>query len=229
MYKGLSRLSEDYDRLLKEVHSILEGQTGHLSVGLLEGQLVDETLRDILNSFRTGYPGILVELNRYTFRTMLEALSEQSLDIGITLSVDVKNRADLDYLPLYALRNEMVLPSGHPLAKKEKLTLADFADEVFVEIEKEDSDIISELMEKSCQQAGFQPKLLKAQNLKSQIFYVESGIGIAAFNEYHQTCNHPGLVHIPLPELPMVEFCAAWQKPFLNPAAELFVSELQNI
>ena len=73
-------------------------------------------------------------------------------------------------------------------------------------------------MTESCEQAGFTPKLLVVKDLEEQMQAIELGLGVSAFNENHQMCHHPGLCHIPLPELPPVDFRIAWKRANSNPA-----------
>lgn len=227
IYEGFLHLSAEYDALLTSVRKRLEGQAGQLTLGLLEGQLVDDTLRDLMQEYRSQYPNVSIELVRYSFGEMLDAVEDRTLDIGITLTFVAERRQTLHHIALCELQNDIVLPRTHPLAGKQGLSLKDFAQDTFIDLEKEDVDVISERLFESCHQAGFEPKVIQRKNLRSQITAVESGLGIAAFNTYHQTCNHPALVHIPLKDLPMVEFSAVWQPPFANPAAERFVELLR--
>ena len=71
-------------------------------------------------------------------------------------------------------------------------------------------------------------QLTKVKNLKEQITAIELGQGVAAFNRFHQTCNHPGLTHISLPELPAVEFSFVWMKASDNHALPFLVSQMQQ-
>ena len=77
-------------------------------LGLLEGQLVDPDLRNILRRFRSRFPDVTVELRRYSFHDMLEALKSAEIDAGITLSVELMNHPDMNVIPLYSVGNDMV-------------------------------------------------------------------------------------------------------------------------
>lgn len=228
MYQGFLRLSGEYQALLEDVKSHLEGQAGQIKLGLLEGQLMDDAIRNFLQNFRSQYPNISIEVVRCSFGEMLDAVEDRTLDVGFTLTFVAERRKLLKHRSLYSLQNDIVLPRNHPLANKTNLSLRDFSQDTFVDLEKDDVDVVSERLFDSCLHAGFTPKVIKRKNLRAQIDAVEAGLGIAAFNTYHLTCNHPALVHIALKDLPMVEFSAVWQEPFSNPAAERFVTLLNN-
>lgn len=212
MYEGLTAMSAEYTLLVNRALRAGSGISGTLTLGMLEGQLIDSRLREAVGQFQAQYPAVSLELQHFSFQTMLDALKNGTLDAGITLSEALLANPDLQTLPLYTVKNEIVMAQDSPLAQKPDLHLADFSNETFIEIGAEDSPIISGLMLDSCRRAGFVPRVRTVRDLKAQIIAVELGQGVAAFNRFHQTCNHPGLCHRPLPELPDVEFSLVWEK-----------------
>ena len=116
MYEGFQEIIEKFQSLQTEVARLNSGQTGQLTVGILEGQLLDDQLRTVLRYFREAYPDLPVKLLRYSFRAMEEALLDGSLDVGITPTAEVEQTDDLDYKPFCTLPNYIVLPKDHPLA-----------------------------------------------------------------------------------------------------------------
>lgn len=228
MFEGLSAISAEYNLLLSRAMNAASNVAGTLALGLLEGQLIDPNLRNVLQSFRSRFPDVTVELRRYSFHDMLAALKSAEIDAGITLSVELMNHSDMNAFPLYSVENDMVFSTDTFSNCMHDASLRDFADQTFIEIEQSDSPIISGLMLDSCKRAGFIPHICKVKNLKEQITAIELGQGVAAFNRFHQTCNHPGLTHISLPELPAVEFSFVWMKASDNHALPFLVSQMQQ-
>lgn len=228
MYEGLSAMSAEYHLLVSRAMNADAGIRGKLTLGLLEGQLVDAKLQNVLQNFETQFPSMTLELQRFSFHGMLDALEHGELDAVITLTVELLDHPEFHTLPLYSVENDLVMSVGNPLASRKNLTLTDCFGETFIEIEQSDSPIISGLMQDSCKRAGFVPKICTVPDLKAQIAAVELGRGIAAFNRFHQTCNHPGLTHISVPELPAVEFSLAWDKAAKNHALPYLVSQFQS-
>ncbi len=95
-------------------------------------------------------------------------------------------------------------------------------------MEDSESGIVSSLMRESCKDAGFFPKFQFVPDLKTQLFYLEAGSGVAASNPYSEVYNHPNLVHIPLPQLPDVSFCVAFCQEITNPAVRLFLELVED-
>lgn len=229
MFEGFSKMATEYNLLVSRALRADADLTGTITIGMLEGQLIDPALRDALGAFQNKYPGVTIDLRRYSFHAMMEALEDGKLDAGITLSVELLSHPELNTMALYSVENEVVLSGNNPLAAGSGLTLSDFSQETFVEIEESDSPIISGLMLDSCKRSGFIPKIHTVKDLRSQILAVELGRGVAAFNKFHQTYHHPGLCHIPVPELPNVEFSLAWRKTSGNHALPCLISVFQDI
>lgn len=160
---------------------------------------------------------------------MIDAVTDGDLDVGITIRQEAEELPEISVYPLYSLRTEMVMHKSNPLSSRENLRLTDFTNQTFVTIPLSESRFVSDMTIKSCLDAGFRAEVKKAPDMKSQILELEAGEGVAPFNEYHVTCNHPDLVHVPLRELPQTEFCAVWRDNEANPAKDLFVKILRQL
>ncbi len=218
MLESLHALSGAFERDVARARAVASGQVGRLRIGLLEGQLMEEPLRRAVQELRAQCPGLAVDVEHHSFRSMFDALTCGELDLGITLTEDILGRSGLAHLPLFSLENAVVLPAGHPLAGRSELTLRDLQHETFIEFSADESPAMSGRLLASCREAGFRPETLVTADLRSQILALESGRGIAAFNVHHVLCNHPGLAHVPLKAIPPSEFSAAWPETSENPA-----------
>lgn len=72
----LGNIDNQIKELQIQVQNLTEGKCGHLRIGILEGQLVDRNLNQLLNDFRTEYPGIQITLHRYGYRSMIDAVTD---------------------------------------------------------------------------------------------------------------------------------------------------------
>jgi DNA-binding transcriptional LysR family regulator len=229
MYEGFQEIFEKMDTLKTSIDQLNNGQTGQLTLGILEGQMVDHDLRDALKRFRDAYPNLLVKLERYSFREMETNLADGKLDIGITLTIEAEQNDDFTYKQFCTLPNSIVMPIDHPLAGKADLTLSDFSNDKFLEVVAEESRMVSQLLHHCCISAGFKPEVIVYPDFDAQLFALETGLGVAAFNQYHVACNNPSLVARVIPGLPTAEFCAAWHIANPNPAVKLFAEHLSSV
>lgn len=226
MYEGIQEIQKQFEQLQTEAKRLNAGEVGQLMIGMLEGQIMDDRLRNILRYFRQQFPELQLRLHRCTFRQLEYQLLNGELDLGITLQMEVEDNEDLCYRPYQSLKNYIILPKEHPLAEKTDLSLNDFAGDAFLELEEGECHHISQMMNACCQQAGFAPKLFVCPDLSAQLFALETGLGVMMLNENHTALQNPHLVARSLEGLPTAEFCIAWHGANPNPAVQLFLQQL---
>lgn len=226
MMEGISKLSQNYADLVEHARRISQNVSGTLTIGMLEGQMIHSALLGTIQRFSSENPQVELVLLRLNFRELIERLYAHSIDLCITLTLDIEQREHISYVELDKLQNYLVIPRTHPKAACSRLSLADFADDIFIEIDRSESPVISQLMYHNCLDAGFVPNMCVAPDLKSQILWLEAGRGIASFNQSHMACHNPNLLAVSVPELPQVSLCAAWHMENYNPTIPLFVNDL---
>lgn len=104
----------DLEHMHEEMHAILQGQGGRLTVGCIMGAL--PLLMRSLSRLRQAQPQLTVELIEDRSDRLLELLDQGRLDLAICrTSVSARPQA-YDCLPLYQERVCVVAAPGHPLA-----------------------------------------------------------------------------------------------------------------
>ena len=226
MYDGFLEIGDKLDELKTEAERISSGAAGQLNIAILDGQHFDSHLRDVSLYLRRAYPDLQVQLTRGSFREIEEQLLNGKLDLGVTITEEIEQVEDLEFIRLQTLKNRIILPREHPLAFKEDLRLIDLRDTPLLELETGECRYVSQSLEAACIRAGFEPKVQTYPNLNAQLFALEAGLGMMALNEQHTACWHPNLVAREIDGLPEVEFCIAWHTANPNPAVRLFLDNL---
>jgi DNA-binding transcriptional LysR family regulator len=109
------------------------GVRGSVRVGVLAGMgLVD--LPALAGEFRSRYPGVEMQLRVEAkgSSALAAALLSGEVDIGFLGVADTVNR-ELSTRELLRVPQVLAVPAGHPLARKRAVTVADLADEDFVD------------------------------------------------------------------------------------------------
>ena len=70
MYEGIRELQLQFEQLQTEAKRLNAGEVGQLMIGMLEGQIMDDRLRNILRYFRQRYPELQLRMHRCTFRQL---------------------------------------------------------------------------------------------------------------------------------------------------------------
>ena len=171
-----SRLS--FSRALEEAKSLAREMSGTLSFGFLKGQVLDDRIRDLILKFERDYPRAEIRVVWEDYRWLNEAVADCRLDFVELMESAVKRNPRVHYLPIVKQDTLLVMPKSHPCAGKEGLTLADFRDDTFILLADAESLYSDRMVRSTCLSAGFDPVILNAPNLDTQIFWVELNKGL---------------------------------------------------
>lgn len=160
------------------VAGVRDGLTGSLRIGTLSG-LTAVDLRALVSSFRSRYPGVRLTLSVDAAGSegLLRRLRERSLDIAF-VGVRATSIPDVHLDPIVTFQPRLLVPSGHPLAGREKVDPAALADEAFIDLPlgfcnriRSDNDFL---------RAGVTRNVaVEVSELSTIPGFVEAGVGLA--------------------------------------------------
>jgi len=124
---------------------------------------------------------------------------------------------------------DALLPAGHPLADRRRLTMADLADEPW--IVSTSTCGCRQITESSCRDAGFDPKVaFEADETLAAQALVAAGVGVTLLPRMALTALHPGTVPRALKDAPVRRVLAARvQGGFHAPASDAMLQILQDV
>jgi DNA-binding transcriptional LysR family regulator len=136
---------------------------------------------------------------------------------------------ELELTHLIDDRYDMIVPKGHALADRRRLSLADFAEEPWVA-----STSVSgcrRITQSVCREAGFEPRVaFEADETLAAQALVAAGVGVTMLPRLALTTIHPGVVARPLRDAPVRDIAAArMEGAYRSPASEAMVQILQNV
>lgn len=145
-------LTEEGKRLLSAVQSLVNEQnnlqqtisdingitSGSLRIGTFSS-VATHWMPEIIKEFQEKYPQITFDLRFGDYDEITEMILRGQIDCGF-LTAPV--REGLDFAPLYRDPMHVLLPQGHPLAAKEKITLEEVKREpIIMQVKGSDNDI----------------------------------------------------------------------------------------
>ncbi|KOX99603.1 LysR family transcriptional regulator [Pseudomonas nunensis] len=224
-------IHSDVEHLHEEMLSILQGQGGRLSVGVIMGAV--PLLTRALTALRLKQPDLSVELVENTSATLLGLLDQGRLDLTICRTSVGQRTEAYDCIELSEEPLAVVASKDHPLACEEALHLAQLSDYRWVVYPKDMP--MRQALERELNEAGLKiPRYpLETSSILATILLVQQDPTLLAVIpvEVAEYCEQ---FHL-LVKLPVA--LRALNEPFgvitragadLSPAATLLINELQN-
>jgi len=200
---------------VKAVQRFSRGESGQLNLGYLFKFNFD-LLPATLATFYQTCPEIAVNLFDMAPAEQLRALDARKIDlgfVGLRPPAANKNMAGLAWECVARHNVVVVLPAGHPLAKKGKIKITDLRLLFFVAMSEQTHPGSRDWLSSLCQGAGFTPRILQDVELESGLMtFVAEGLGVTLAREQIKNLPHPGVVFRPLATAVKAEYWIAWHR-----------------
>jgi DNA-binding transcriptional LysR family regulator len=235
------RITPDGELLYEIAKPLLEGidnlaqtfasKSGRLDSGELTIVAGESTilylLPEFVSCFKDRHPGIHIKLLNETGRDGLAKLRSDAADFAVGPMVE--GQADLDYTPLFAFEQVLIVPLDHPLARRTRVTLEEISPFGLILPPRQLNhwrtvDLVFE-------QHGVPYKVvLEAGGWEVIKRYVEQGMGISIVNEICLT-GKERLAVIPMEEyFPRRTYGAVTRKgKFLTAQAQAFLDAMSTL
>ncbi|WP_246127525.1 LysR family transcriptional regulator [Amycolatopsis rhizosphaerae] len=204
-----TRLTEVGRLFLPEARAVLErteeavgavrraarGEVGELRLAFL-ASTANHLLPPIVRAFRERYPDVRLTAEDVTIAQLVAGIEGGWYDAGFTRPPLVEGLASRT---LFTERVCAVLPSGHPLADREQMHLADLADEPWVLTERASWPPWHRHYDEEFRRAGFEPKVVqRASSVQNLLGLVAAGIGVTRLTESSHSLRRSGVEFVPL-------------------------------
>lgn len=210
---------DDLDVAVRAAKAAGRGEYGRVSIGFA-GASSHETLPRLTRAVRAAHPGIELVMTGQTYANVaLARVADGSLDLGfVRLPVTQPGVAHrvIDEEELVC-----ALPSDHPLADRDSVSIGVLAEEPFVAFPANTGSTVRDAMVGACEAAGFNPRVVQeAPDSYTILALVAAGVGVTLTVTSVQHIQQNGLVYRPLAGPPIRRQAAlAWRAD--NPSAAL--------
>jgi DNA-binding transcriptional LysR family regulator len=119
LVEGIDSINE---RFKTEIRGSLD--SGEVVIAAGESTII-YILPELVAGFREKYPRMHVQLRNVTGRDGLTMIRNDEVDFAVGSMLDVPT--DISYTPLYSFDPALILPLGHPLAKRTRISLEDIS------------------------------------------------------------------------------------------------------
>ena len=190
-----------------------------------------------LASFEAAHPDVKVELEQLEPPSALRRLRAGELDIAVTWepfaeAAARKAREDDGFERMFLADDpyRMVLPTGHRLARRREVRLADLAGERFNAPPADTSQAYRGMLDRLCAEAGFTPDVAYiVRDVTVGRALVAAGVGVALMPELAIQAPRPDVVVRPVRGLePVRSLHATWLRGRRVPAIPAMTGALAD-
>jgi DNA-binding transcriptional LysR family regulator len=175
------------------------GELGELRIGFTYSTPLTPLFAAAINRYRQEYPQVTLILQELATLRQLESLEQRGIDLGFIRPPESPIAPSIRTTALREDPLVVVLPSGHPLAAREVLAIADLAAESFVMYPQGAGTGIYPQILRLCREAGFAPKITQTANESSTIIgLVAAGSGITLLPASFERIKLDGVSYRPL-------------------------------
>jgi DNA-binding transcriptional LysR family regulator len=155
------------------------GELGSLRLGFTSSAAFTRIVQNTIRVFRENYPNVELTLEEEDTTTLLEGLSEQTLDVAFIRP----GRNDPDGVQVHRLFDEtmmIALPSNHRLVKASSLPLSAVAKDRFLLFPRSAGPGFFDEIILACRRAGFEPRMgYEAPQITSVGNMIAAGLGVS--------------------------------------------------
>lgn len=204
------------------------GQTGVVRLGF-SGPTSHEVLVLMTRKFREHRPHVRLEILGPVFGgEMVGRLGRDEVDAGL-IRLPVAG-SGLQVRELTRHRITVALPTEHPLATRREVGVLDLRDEPVVSHPTNRGAGIVALIHRAFLKHGTSPNLVQeAPDTHTILSLVGAGVGIGFVPASAAHLKVPGVVLLPVSDIPPLPLALAWRKNDPNPALHALIDLLDEI
>ncbi len=185
------------------------GELGVLRIGFVQSATF-AALPALLRTFREAWPSVRVEVTAMTTLQQVAALAEDTVEVGL-LRPPV--HGDLSLRTLSRDPLVVALPGGHRLSRRERVYLADLAEEPFVLYGRESGPSVHDTIIGFCRDAGFSPRIVQeAVDVQTIVALVAANLGVSLLIAPTPQTDSSVVFRPLVEELPPWEMALAWSR-----------------
>ena len=218
-YQNCEEVLARYHAVVENARAALEGNTGCIRFAV-NVYYANSVVYDILGSFQSAYPDILLQVSSSNTERMLYSLLEREIDCGVCTGRPADHSIERIVLKKY--RDCVVLSPSHPLADREELSFTELRQERFSVIAHSLAGRGYEEIRAKARAAGFDARVEEnADSVSHLLSIVSTGRYITMLSDNYRNLAGDKLRFVPLADEGTVELAFLWKKDSSNPCVKV--------
>ena len=223
------RMLERMELAGRRALGIANGEVGTLTIGLRDTHMRNAVVAQAISTFIAKHQEIELKLDPETHHVVADALLNGTVDAAFLYSRPRDNPV-IEYVEISKERFAVALASGHPLARRRTLSLADLKNERLLWIHRDLAPAIFDKVIASCESSGFTPKIVHyGANEITRLHLVGVGMGIT-FVHASVVNRWPGVAIRPLTDLDVpMSLDLAWHRNKRSPSLDRLIEVVTEL
>jgi DNA-binding transcriptional LysR family regulator len=179
--KYVREIGESYERACEHARNVARGEVGRLRIGLTDFSLSYDFVAASFSHFRATSPAVNLDLAVAWESTLQKkAIVEKSIDGGFIYYFEDRPMPELAYSELAEESLLLALPTSHPYARLNRVTIEHLVNEPFVWLRRDTFPERLEQLASACRRAGFNPRIVQEGPTEAALLrLVAIGMGLA--------------------------------------------------
>lgn len=192
---------------------------GVLAAGYVGSAALHPVFPALIGAIAAARPNISLRLDQCPASEQARLLGEHLLDLGIARSPLPGLDPEIASLTLAREKMIVAIAASHPLAGTAPSSLAQFAEEPFIQYLHQSSGGLRTLVASACRTAGFEPVVTQTvPQITTMLCLVGAGVGVALVPETAMRLGVPGVAYRPIRERVTTELALLHRRSDTAPA-----------
>ncbi|QMV19005.1 LysR family transcriptional regulator [Granulicella sp. 5B5] len=211
------------ERAIQRVQKASRGEVGQLRIAFVSSAAL-EIVPHIVTLARRKLPEVSLDIRNMRTSLQLQSFRDNAIDVGF-LRLPLQD----DSLRLQVIHREpfvIVLPASHPLARRDRIKLADLRSELFVAYGRHWAPGFFDAIIRLCTDAGFSPNIVQETGeMYTATALVAAGVGVAILPRSIVLSQRQDIAIKPIsPKLAVSEIAIATRKDRDTPMLRAFLA-----
>jgi DNA-binding transcriptional LysR family regulator len=222
LYQFFTECDNRLKKTVMAAKKLNDQKTGELRIAVAnDWNILD--LHKKIDNFSSKYPRISIIVDSLGFNDIKKGLIARSYDMVVTSSNQFAGISNLNSKKITSAPLVVLLASNHRLAKKERIGIVDFKNEVLYTLSPDADPLAAIINAQYCKAKGSMPKIITHPNLDTILLAVSGGKGFAIVPKSSRIIKNTDFKYFELDDFIII--CVVWRKDNNNAALSLFCSE----
>jgi len=232
----LKAVMKQLDDALAMAKRIGQGKIGSLNIGYGSLTLMHSIFRATIKEFHELYPDVNLSLFDMSTTEQLRALGEGRIDAAFIHfgpggalfrsdrrgTTEVQEEVELEWIRIQDGGLGVAVPSDHPIAQRESVTIAELAQEQFIVVPRSTTNPEHGPVRFLFKAAAFEPKIIQeVDGTATQLNLISVGMGVGLIVTGPHFVYPSGVSVVPVADVDYTtSFIFGWNKRRKDPAVE---------